>query len=229
MHQAEFFPWIGFFKKMAMCEQFVLFDNAQYNKKDFQNRNKIKCFNEYKWIKIPVRKHKITTSMKEIIIDNSTDWKKKINKSIILEYKSTPYFEEVYNLIQPILEKEWTFLFDLNKEFIISVKEYLGINTKVILSSDLVDNTELFYGLDATQKIIYICKCLNADTFISGIHGKDYLNEYKFQINQINLDYMEFYYQNSCTKFSIIHELFYHGKDTVKQFDKVEIADENLY
>ena len=94
-HQPVYLPWLGLFHKIALAEKFIYFDQVQYLPKDYMNRNKIKTNTDSIWLTVPVlRKGYRELKTSEIKINNSVGWQKKHLRSILINYKKTPYFEK---------------------------------------------------------------------------------------------------------------------------------------
>lgn len=185
IHQPGYHPWLGFFKKILDSDIFVLLDDAQYEKKQWHNRNKIRTSNGSSWISVPV-KSQFGSNLNEVKIDSSIDWKKLHMKSISLNYSRARYFKQYFNHLEKIYQKEYDFLIDINMEIIKFLLKELQIKTKTIFSSEL--NT-LEKG---SNRILEICKKLDADMYISGILGKNYISIDDFQNNNISVRFQEF-------------------------------------
>ena len=115
-HQPVYLPWLGFFHKIALSEAFCYFDDVQYLKKDWNNRNKIKTLEGENWLTVPVltkgsREKKIC----EIEINNSLGWRKKHWKSICFSYKKSPFFKDYSDFFEDLYKKEWGYLTELNE------------------------------------------------------------------------------------------------------------------
>ena len=169
-HQPVYLPWLGLFHKIALADVFCLFDIVQYQRKDFNNRNKIKTSVDSIWLTVPVkssgRLNSIITDI-EIINDG---WHKKHLKSIELNYKKTPYFDQYYYDLKKILDTSYQYLVDLNFDILVYLLNALNIDTKTVKASDY-----LFKGAKS-ELVLDMCIQLNADIYIFGENGKDYAN-----------------------------------------------------
>jgi len=211
IHQPEFLPWIGFFSKMARCNTFVFFDTAQYNKLDFQNRNRFGPANSWKWLTIPVEKHKHDQPLYDIVIANHIKWQSGFRNRIYDYYRKTPYFEEVVAILEPIWEVQWERLSDLNIFLIKRIADYLSFRPKFILSSNVVGDKAFFEQLSASEKNLFICKRVGAQQYLSGGYGREYLDLKSFIAEGIVVSFME-YSPLTDTPLSIIDLLFFKGK-----------------
>lgn len=175
-HQPEYLPYIGFFNKIMHADKFVLVDHIQFNKKNWQNRNKIRTVNGWVWLTVPVySKNKFTQSINEVEINNTGRWKDKHWKTIYLNYKKAPYFNDFADFFKNIYARSWIKLVNLNEEIIRYLFTVLKINIKIYKSSEL--NVE---G-KKTDLVIDLCKKLNADAYLSGEGAKEYINESTFR------------------------------------------------
>lgn len=213
-HQPNLYPYGGFFAKVASVDNFVIVDNTQYVKKQYHNRNRILLKNgQAKWLTIPVRtagnfKQKIN----EVVIDNSTGWAKKHLKTLVANYKTSPFFDQYYSELEALLNKNWLKLFDFNMAFINFCLEVLEIKTPVIIAS------ESNISGKASELILDICRKTDSNTYLHGKHARDYvdfdfLNEAGIQnlIQDFNPQPYSQQYQTFVPNLSIIDILFNCG------------------
>lgn len=179
-HQPAYLPWLGFFHKIALSDDFVLLDSVQFEKNSFTNRNKIKTPNGAIWLTVPVLMTGHTqAAIHEIKINNSVNWRDKHWKSICLNYKKAPYFKDFSGFFEDMFQKEWDNLYGLiEHSFKFFVKE-LGIKTK-IHSQRALDIHSKKQGL-----IIDLAKYFDASLFVFGAQGKDYVDTDYFKQNGV--------------------------------------------
>lgn len=185
IRQPGYLPYLGFFKKIESCDVFVFLDDVQFEKNDWDNRNKIKTVDGSVWLTVPVL-HKFGTKLNEIRIDNNQEWSKKHRKTIEMNYQKAKYFSDYWDDIESILNKKWEKLIDLNFEFITYFMKKLSITTHTVKSS------ELKITKTGSERLLEICKKLNSDTYLSGELGRNYLNEEIFSENKIDVIYEKF-------------------------------------
>src|SRR5438477_2176814 len=125
--QSNYIPWKGYFDKIAAVDEFILYDDMQYTRRDWRNRNQIKTPQGQQWLTIPVKvKGKYHQSIRETEIDG-TDWKEAHWKAIVQNYRRAPHFEEIAGLLEPFYRQcQHTHLSTLNRALIELVCEYLG-------------------------------------------------------------------------------------------------------
>ncbi|MFC1496523.1 WbqC family protein [Candidatus Margulisiibacteriota bacterium] len=185
VHQPQYLPWLGYFDKIAKCDCFVFLDEVQYKVREFQNRNKIRTTDGSIWLTVPVLCHG-RPKIKDILIDNETDWKKKHLKSIETFYHKAPFFDKYYAFFEELYSKEWKKLVEINIAIISYFLRELGIKTEIKLESEIGTSTM------KTERIIEICKKLNADTYLSGAGAKAYLDANKLVEEGIRLEYQQY-------------------------------------
>lgn len=187
VHQPHYLPWPGFFHKVGRSDGFVFLDTVQYEKRDFQNRNKIRQYNKWNWLTVPVKnKGRFTQKICEVEIDDTINWQKKHLNSIRMNYSRAPYFDDLKDYFEETYSKKWHYLVDLNFHFIKFFLEYLEITTPIYFESKLKTTKT------NTERIIEICKIQGADTYLSGIGAKAYLDEDKLKYAGIKLIYQDF-------------------------------------
>lgn len=218
IHQPEYLPWLGFFKKLMNCEVFVFLDDAQFEKKGWQNRNRIRTKAGTTLLSIPVHAHSYP-KINEITIDNDKNWSSRHQKSILYNYAATPYFKEFRDFIDSVFEKKFERLIDLNTKIIKFVMNELDIQTKIIFSSDLKISKK------GSDRVLDICKAIDADYYITGTSwAQSNLVIEEFEKSNIEVEFQEFQhpvYKQIHGKFipemSIIDLLFNEGKVRAKK------------
>ena len=215
VHQPQYIPWIGYFNKIASVDAFVLLDNVQYKKNEFQNRNKIKTCNGTQWLTVPV-KYKFPQKISEVMINNNYPWQRKHLQALRTNYSKAPYFKQYYHFIEQILQRPWEKLSDLNSIIIKELCQLLGFNTKLYSSSELTINEN-----EPNARLIKICQHFNADTYLSGKGAIKYLNLSLFERATIQVRFQDFYhpiYQQLFGDFvpnlSIIDLIFNYGDNS---------------
>lgn len=213
IHQPNYIPWIGYFYKILKSDKFVILDDVQYIKNSFINRNRIKTPQGAAWLTLPVYfKGNFGDNINEIKLKNELGWKDKHLKTIEMNYKKSQYFDNYFNDLKNIYDKEHEFLSDLNTDLIFFFMDCLNIKTEVIKSSQLN-----ILGT-STERLVNICKCLEADEYLSGTGGQNYQDEQFFKENNIKLTYSDFkhpVYQQLWGEFipnlSILDFIFNYG------------------
>ena len=188
IHQPHFFPWLGYFDKIAGSDVFVILDNCQYKKQEFQNRNKIKTPKGPLWVTVPVLiKGYSDQNINDIRIDNSENWRKRHLNLLKTNYREARFFEPYYSEIESFyMSRKWEMLAELNIGMLYWFTERLGIGTPVRIASEM--NVE---GVK-TERNVNICKALGADVYLSGQGAKTYLDGSLFAAAGIELRFQEY-------------------------------------
>jgi hypothetical protein len=190
VHQPEHLPWLGFFDKMRQADVFVLLDTTQYVKRDFQNRNRIKTKNGPVWLTVPVHqsgKSRQDIDILDVEICYDRNWRGRCWNTIFQNYSKAPHFEMHQGFFEDLYTQHWSKLVDLNTYIIRYIATQLGITTPLVKASELGT-----YGRGGTNIIFSICHELGASAYLSGKHGKDYLDETLFQEHGIEVRYQQF-------------------------------------
>lgn len=183
--QSNYIPWKGYFDIIASVDNFVLYDTVQFTKNDWRNRNKIKTPQGVQWLTVPVGQS-INRRICDVVLSDS-HWQVRHWKTLESNYRRALHFLEIAQLISPVyLQRYHGTLSSLNRELIFLVCEYLGIETKIINSSDF----ELQGGQN--ERLLNICFQLGATEYISGPSAKGYLNEQIFNKNGIKVRWFDY-------------------------------------
>lgn len=224
--QSNYIPWKGYFHAINNVDIFVMYDDVQYTKNDWRNRNLIKSKMGLQWLTIPVEtKHKSCQKINQAKIVPS-NWAQKHLSSIKHNYAKAsyykyylPFFEELYN------NCNFRYLNDVNRYFLTKMCDLLEIKTPIILSSD--------YDLrstDKTQRIVEMCNKINVTDYYSGPAAKSYINNESFETADIKLHYLDYCnfptYQQLYLPFlhevSIIDVILNTGSNAKKNIEKID-------
>jgi len=138
IQQPEHLPWIGFFNKMQQCDLYVYLDNVQFKKRYFENRNRIKTKDGIKWLTVPVKtKGKYEQKINEVFIDDLNDWALKYLRTLEHAYKKSKFWNVVEEIVQSSFKEKKEKLLDLNLMLIEKCRNYLNIDKKTVLASEL--------------------------------------------------------------------------------------------
>ena len=191
IHQPAYLPWLGYFDKIIRSDLFIYLDTVQLEKNSYSYsyRNKIKTPQGSAWLTIPLKmKGHTSNTINDVLIDNSQQWKKKHLKNIFFNYKKSPFFDELYPRIEELYQQDFDLFSDLAYQHLLFWLSELDIDTKIVKSSDL----------DITSKksdlILDLCCEFDADKYISGALGKDYLDENNFNEKSIVVEYQDYHH-----------------------------------
>lgn len=185
--QPTLFPWSGYLGLMMNVDKFIYLDTVQFSRRSWQQRNQIKTNNGAEWITIPViAKGKRDQIIKDVVIDNTSNFNKKIQKTITSAYIKSKNFN-CSEAVFEILNNENLQLSNLNIEIIDWIKQYLEIETQTIYASSLENR-----GAKA-DLLAHLCEQVGADEYISPLGSQEYLEQSNiFETKNIKLSYFQY-------------------------------------
>jgi WbqC-like protein family len=185
--QSNYIPWRGYFDLMNLVDEFILFDDMQYTRRDWRNRNLIKCESGLKWLSVPVKvKGRYDQKIKDTEVSN-VEWYRHHWKSLVHCYSKAKHFPDYREMFEDLyLNTNETRLSPINYRFIEAICRVLSINTRITWSMD--------YQLsgDKTERLVNLCKQAGATNYWSGPSAKAYLNEGLFEREGIAVSYMDY-------------------------------------
>lgn len=215
--QSNYIPWKGYFDIINMVDEFVIYDDAQYTKRDWRNRNIIKTKDGPKWLTIPVEvKNKFKQTIRETRITDSK-WINQHLKTLKFNYSKAEYYDELFEWINRIYVQceNDIYISDINLHFLTELLHFLDIKTKISYSSDYIIDG------DRSEKIMNICLQAEASEYYSGPAAKSYLKVTDFENKGISVKWMNYSgykeYQQQYLPFihevSILDLIFNTGKN----------------
>lgn len=189
IHQPNYLPYLGFFDKLRKSDVFILYDDAQFNKEDFQHRNRIRIYHGWKWLTIPVEKKHIPIN--QIKIKNDVEikgmgWQEAHFKEIDDNYKKTDYYHGFKKDLLQIYEQDYDMLIDINFKLIKLFIKLFDIHTEIVYSS------EFDFSSRSTEKLVDLVSAVDGDTYLSGPMGKKYLDPQLFEERDIKVIFQDF-------------------------------------
>ncbi len=201
--QSNYIPWKGYFDSINLADVFVIYDDMQYTKRDWRNRNKIVTPNGLYWLTLPVNvKGKFFQRINETEISDP-EWNKLHWKTILMNYSKAKYFNDYKSFFEELyLGCEEKYLSKINYRFISQLCKLLDIDTKIVWSSD--------FNLrgDKSEKLLNLCLDLGAKEYISGPAAKDYLDTSIFDSNGIKVTWCDY---SGYQPYSQCYGEFEHG------------------
>jgi hypothetical protein len=186
--QPYFFPYIGYFQLMNIVDEFVVYDNIQYTKKGWINRNRILLNGKDQFITIPLKKGSDFLNVNERLLSENWDSDKKYMINLIKSsYSKAPFFKDIFPVIEDCIMYKNENLFDFVFYSITSLKNYLNISTELILSSNL----PIDHSLKSVDKVISICKLKNASIYVNLIGGTQLYKSEDFIEVGVNLRFLK--------------------------------------
>ncbi len=219
--QPYIFPYIGYFQLINAVDEFVIYDNIQFTKKGWINRNRILVNGTDDYITFPLKKDSDYLQIKDrFLADNWAIDRKKILNKIKESYRRAPFFGEVYEIIEKCILYENSNLFNFILHSLEVLNNYLDINTKIIVSSSI----EIDHKLKSIDKVIAICKHQKSEIYINPIGGTCLYDKQLFHLHNLELIFLKsspFEYNQFDNKhipwLSIIDVLMFNCKADIQQ------------
>jgi hypothetical protein len=190
--QPSYVPWRGYFDQIRRADLFIFYDDIQYDKHGWRNRNQIKTHQGKQWLTIPVHTKGVTQGVpiKDVRIDWSKPWAKSHLKSLTTSYSKTPHFKGYLPLLGEIYQRRDEFLADFTIETSMRLARELGFTSTRFMRSSELSNIE---G-QKTDRVINVLKRVGAAHYICGPSASSYMEPEKFQAAGITFEYMEYNY-----------------------------------
>jgi len=223
--QPSYIPWRGYFDQIRRADLFIFYDDVQYDKHGWRNRNQIKTAQGKQWLTIPVHSAGVTQGglIKGVKIDQSKPWAKNHLKALTISYSKAPCFKKYLALLESFYGRHDESIADFTIETTIALTRELGnTHTRFMRSSELD-------GIDGqkTDRLIQILKRVGATHYISGPSARDYIEAEKFAAANITLEYMQYDYPEYPQLYppydplvSVLDLLFMVGSGAGQYFEK---------
>jgi hypothetical protein len=217
VHQPQYLPWLGYFDKIDKADVFVLLDNVQFKKNEWQNRNKIKTAAGEQWLTVPVM-YRFPQLINEVEVNNKERWQHKQQQAVISNYKKAPYWGTLEPFFTDLFQSQWQTISQLNTHVVKALAKVLGIETPLHIASEMGNFPE-----DPDERLIAITKHFGADTYLAGSGGHDYMDMDKYDRNSIKVlfqDYKHPVYGQLFGDFvpymSVIDLIFNNGDESLR-------------
>jgi len=219
--QPYFFPYIGYYQLLNYVDQYVIYDNIEFTRKGWINRNRILVNGRDELISLPLRKDSDFLHIRDrVLSDTWSIEKRKMLNRIREAYRRAPFFDSVFPLIERCINYPDGNLFRFLHHSVIETAAFVGIHTPVIVSSEVV----IDHLLKSQDKVLAICQALGTTSYINPIGGIDLYNKEFFHAHGIELRFLkaaEIRYQqfseNFCPNLSIIDVLMFNSREEVKK------------
>lgn len=218
--QPYFWPYLGYFQLICAVDQFVIYDNIEYTKKGWINRNRYLCNGKDKYFTIPLKRDSDFLDIERRYVSDDFD-REKLKKQIEMAYKKSPNFQSIFPLFCDCIEYRGENLFDFIYYSIKKINSFLDINTDIIVSSTL----GIGHEVKGKDKVLAICKKLGATEYINAIGGQTLYDKQEFKQNDISLSFIQMNpnieYQQFDNQFipmlSILDVLMFNSVENVKR------------
>jgi hypothetical protein len=185
--QSNYIPWKGYFDMIASVDEFIIYDDMQYTRRDWRNRNKIKTPQGLQWLTVPVKvSGKFEQKIRETEIEG-TKWQKEHWNALVHNYGRAPFFTELAAQLEPLyFSLDCALLSDLNRKMIEWVCGYLAIRTRLSNSWDYA------LGEGKSERLADLVAQAGGSVYVSGPAAKDYLDEQVFTSRDIQVEWMDY-------------------------------------
>ncbi|HSZ15130.1 MAG TPA: WbqC family protein [Solirubrobacteraceae bacterium] len=201
--QSNYVPWKGYFDLMSLVDELVLYDDVQFTRRDWRNRNRLKSPGGVRWLTIPVRvKGRYLQRIDETEVSDP-GWARRHWSTLVGWYASAPCFEQYRPVIEDLyLGSRDRHLSQINRRFLEALRDILGISTPLRSSSD--------YAVEGrkTERLLAICHSAGADRYISGPAARAYLDEDRFRADGIEVAWMTY---DGYPEYPQLYPPFDHG------------------
>lgn len=183
--QSNYVPWKGYFDLIASCDWFVVYDDVQFTKNDWRNRNLIKTPAGLQWLSIPVGSS-ISRRVRDVELPDPS-WRSKHWKTLQAAYGRAPFSRQVFDLLEPVyFGPPHRTLSELNVDLIRLICGRLGIATRIADAADFVASE------GKTERLVDICAALGATRYVSGPAARDYLDTAQFARRGMTVDWFDY-------------------------------------
>lgn len=186
--QSSFIPWRGYFDLIDDVELFIFYDDVQFSKGSWRNRNRLKTARGLSWITVPVRHRSLAQLICDTEIDSGMEWEKRQIGQLREAYSDAPHFQTAIAFLESALARKFRTISELNVFLVKELCAYLGVRTELTMSSR--------YPVQGakTERLLALLKAAGATTYLSGPTAKDYLVESEFRSAGIALEYKSYDY-----------------------------------
>lgn len=187
--QPYFFPYIGYFQLIYAADKFVFYDDVNYIKGGWINRNRILVNNKPRYFTVPLNKPSsfIKTANTEIKSPDFLLWKRKMYKTLEQNYGKSPFYQEIMEIVRNVLESEESSIGELAKRSVVEVLKYLEIDKEIVWSSNIYGNSIL----KREERILDICDSEKAEIYYNLIGGISIYDKQEFKNRNIQLEFLK--------------------------------------
>ena len=187
IHQLQYWPGLRFFAKMRQADLFIYLDDVQFEKREFQNRNRIRTARGWQYLTAPVlSKGRFSQKINEVELENTGDWQADHLLAIKTNYARAPFFKQYLPGLEELYSRDYRLLADLAIATMDFLKEGFAIKTPVRFSSEFKVEEA------SSARLARLCAAAGADDYLSGAGAKAYLDPGVFSFAGIKLSWQEF-------------------------------------
>jgi hypothetical protein len=201
-HQPHFLPWLGYLDKLAKSEVFVVMDDLQFEKENFQNRNRMKLAGGPHWLTVPLLRGSQTDRICDKRIDNTGrggrhHWQRRIWRTLEVHYGKAAHWERYAPALEDVFVRRWDLLVELDLHMLELARNWFGITRPIVRASSL--------GLTGakTERILAMCRAVGAKTYLTGRGGSaTYLDTAAFARAGVGLVWQRFHHPHYAQRYA---------------------------
>ena len=193
-HQPHFLPWLGYLDKLAKSDLFIVMDDLQYEKENFQNRNRLKLDRGAQWLTVPLLRGNQSDRICDKRIDNTGrggrhHWQHRIWRTLEIHYGSAPFWERYAPALEDVFVRRWDLLVELDLHMLELARNWLRITKPIVRASSLELSGQ------KTDRILAMCRAVHAKTYLTGRGGSTgYLDTNAFAAAGVSLIWQRFHH-----------------------------------
>jgi hypothetical protein len=216
--QPYFLPYIGYWQLLAAVDRFVVYDNIQYAKKGWINRNRFLRNGADAFFTVPLKKGSDFLNVADRFLADDFDPATLLNP-LAAAYRKAPFFGDVFPLVEAVVTAAPRNLFEYLHHSLVLTARYLDIRTPIVVSSDV----PIDHGLKAERKVLAICRALGATRYVNAIGGRELYSAPAFAAQGIDLKFIQSrpiaypqYDHPFVPGLSIVDVMMFNARDAVR-------------
>ena len=216
--QSNYLPWKGYFDLIQSTDVFVYYDEVQYTKNDWRNRNRICSKNGLHWLTIPISREAVKLRISEVLLPDPR-WQSDHFKTLYHTYRSAPYFHQIEPLLHDFYQaRSWRWLSELNRHCTASIARLLGLKTQFL------DSKDFSLEGDRMERLVSLLRQIGATEYLSGPSARAYLSgsEELFERSGVRLLFKSY---EGYPQYSQLHTPFDHAVSILDLLANVKIGD----
>jgi len=188
INQPAYLPWLGYFHRIAISDLHIVLDHVQFEKNSFTNRNKVRTKEGWCWLTVPLHTKGLYGNLEinRVNINSQEEWGLRHWNTLRMNYARSPYFSEHAAFFENIYSQKWERLSDLLKETTLYLLQALNITTPIRFSSEMNPQG------NKDELVLNLCRMAEAELYISGSLGRNYLREELFEREKIRVTYQDY-------------------------------------
>ncbi len=188
--QPMYFPWVGMFEQIRLCDGYVHYDDVQFSKGSFTNRVQIKTNSPtgFNWLTVPLKNLKLGVDINQVEIDNTRNWQHQHLELLKQAYRDTPYRIEMLDIATELFDTQKSTVSELSIKSLELIIDYFDLAT----TKNFYLSSELQIPGNSSDRVYQVTKYLNGNQYITGHGAKKYLDHLFFEENGIRVEYMDY-------------------------------------